>query len=137
MVDNETFMNLACIILFLNTMKILIKFAQAWDVFVIYLVQIIKMAYVELYEMFWIFLLLLSLTHLYIYISNFFWKVNMKWFWWDGLHIWILALITWHLNIKQTTFGHKLRILIQGWNVKCYTTRNIFEAVVASVKLQW
>jgi hypothetical protein len=58
MVDIETFLNLDSIILLLSTMKNLIKFAQARNVFVIYLVQIIKMAQVELYEVFWILLLL-------------------------------------------------------------------------------
>ncbi len=42
-VDVETFLNLVCIILFLITMKNLIKLAQAQVVFVIDLVQVIKL----------------------------------------------------------------------------------------------
>lgn len=42
-VDVETFFNLVCIILLLITMKNLIKLAQAQVVFVIDLVQIIKL----------------------------------------------------------------------------------------------
>jgi len=43
LVDVETFLNLVCIILLLITMKKLIKLAQAQVVFVIDLVQVIKL----------------------------------------------------------------------------------------------
>jgi len=45
-----------------------------------------------------------------------------------------MALITWHLNPKKTTFGHKFRILRRGQ--KCYLTNDIFDQVVEGVKVQ-
>jgi hypothetical protein len=44
-------------------------------------------------------------------------KGHMRQLWWNGLQISTLASITWHLIAKQITFGPKLRILKQGWNV--------------------
>ncbi len=51
-----------------------------------------------------------------LYFSNLLWKVSMRQFWWDGLYIWIVALIIWYLSVNQNTFKHKLRILTRGWN---------------------
>ncbi len=45
LIDVETFFNLVCIVFILSTMKNLIKVAQAWDSFVINLVQTIKLTH--------------------------------------------------------------------------------------------
>lgn len=44
-INVETLLNLVCIVFILSTMKNLIKLAQAWDSFVIDLVQTIKLTH--------------------------------------------------------------------------------------------
>lgn len=45
----ETLLNLACIVLILSVVKKLIKLTQAWDVFIIDLVQAIKLIQAKLH----------------------------------------------------------------------------------------
>jgi hypothetical protein len=59
LVNVETLLGLACLVPLLNVVKNLVKLAQARDmIFVIDLVQTIKLTQGELNEIFWILLLL-------------------------------------------------------------------------------
>ncbi len=47
--DVETFLNLACIVIILSVVKNLVKLTQAWDAFIIDLVQAIKLIQAKLH----------------------------------------------------------------------------------------
>lgn len=49
LVDVETILNLACIVFILSVVKNLIKLTQTWDVFIIDLVQVIKLIQTKLH----------------------------------------------------------------------------------------
>jgi hypothetical protein len=74
----EALLSLACIVPLLSIVKNLIKLAQARDVFVIDLVQVIKLTQVELHEMLLDPLLLSNMIHLHL--SRLLRKVSMKQF---------------------------------------------------------
>ncbi len=75
MTNIENFLRLACIVPLLNIVMNLIKLAQAWDVFVIDLVEAIKLTQAKLHEMFLDPSIAFKFDS-FVYF-NLLWKVNM------------------------------------------------------------